>query len=746
MKNLKLILISLLSVSLLSLELIWTRIFSAEYFYTFAFLILSLAILGLGLGALTLRLFPNLNKSKNLGRLFILIGLMSLVSPPLVFKIGLDFTTLFSSWLMVGKFVLTLGLLNSSFFFGGIALAMLFKNDHQDMPRLYMADLLGAGAGVLLSVILMNTLGTPFAAYLSAIPVLIAAVLIYKTWMKIVPVMLIVVSVLMGIYASPLLNSARKEIMPVVYEHWDAMARLKMGSYGEEVPYRNINIDNAANTPIAQFDGNWDKPDSLKFEFDVDVSYLMNLNNNRTFLSLGSGGGLDVLQALQAGASEVHAVEVIPHINELMLNGELADYTGRIYHDPRVTVVTEDGRAYVRKFENKFDIIYSLSSNTWASLASGSFALAENYLFTVEAFKDYWQALTNDGFMMLEHQMYMPRLVSEVMIALQEMGIENVNSHFAIYNMPNKRRNILLLSKQPLSDQVREKAFGPVPPGQRNYKYLLYPAADSVKSNLINQIVLKGWKQTADSTRIDISPCRDDRPFVAQLGLWKNFQFDRLKKVLPYEFSGFPISKLNMVIILLVIVGLMIPLNLIPYFRKGEKLKAAPWLYFFIIGMAFMSVEIVLIQKYTLLIGSSVYSLITIVLTVLVASGIGSRFARTVDLKLIFTIIILWLLMDVLIFKHIIYLLGNMPAYTRILATIVLIAPLGFFMGMPFPKGALKVGEMVDWAFAVNGAASVFGSTLIIMIAFSYGYSVSLLVGAILYLISYFLISLKRAW
>ena len=120
-----------------------------------------------------------------------------------------------------------------------------------------------------------------------------------------------------------------------------------------------------------------------------------------TFLSLGAGGGQDVYQALQDGAKEIHAVEVISHLNELMQDGELAEFSGYIYKAPRVVVISEDARAYVRRFTNKFDLIYSFSSNSFAALASGAFALAENYLYTTEAFIDYWNALSENGYMLI---------------------------------------------------------------------------------------------------------------------------------------------------------------------------------------------------------------------------------------------------------------------------------------------------------------------------------------------------------
>ncbi|MDH4223660.1 MAG: hypothetical protein OEV55_09005, partial [candidate division Zixibacteria bacterium] len=190
MKIQRFIVIALISLTLLGCELVWTRIYSAEFFYSFAFLILSLAILGLGLGALSLRLFGFLNHERSMGIILSLAGFMSLAGPPIAIKLGIDFTKLFISWAMLGKLILTIGLLSSAFFFGGIALALMFRNYHREMPRLYMADLTGAGLGVLLAIILMNHFGTPVASFLVALPVLLAAVLSCRSWVRVVPAIL----------------------------------------------------------------------------------------------------------------------------------------------------------------------------------------------------------------------------------------------------------------------------------------------------------------------------------------------------------------------------------------------------------------------------------------------------------------------------------------------------------------------------------------------------------------------------
>jgi hypothetical protein len=777
MKKTTPLIVALISLTLIPLELTWTRILSAEFFYTFAFLVLSVAILGLGLGGLALRLFASLNRPQLIGLYLCLTAILAVLGPMLVFAIAPDFSSLFSSWLTLGKLGLTVLTLMSAYFFGGLALALIFKENHAAMPQLYMADLLGAGFGVLAAILAMNTFGTLPASVLVALPVLVAAMIVGRGVGKIAPFVLAVLVIVLAPSSDRWLELQRSERAPVIFTHWDAMSKIKVYDYGPDS--RGINIDNVANTPVYRFDGNWADvhPDSV--EWPIDVSHLIRQFDSCVFLSLGSGGGSDVFQALVEGATEIHAVEVNGYINHMMLVADttgylrpqpqpdstelndstavtaeipplmsVAEFSGFIFRDPRVKVATEDARAYVRRFENKFDVIYSLSSNSWAALASGSFALAENYLFTTEAFVDYWHALSDSGFMMMEHQVYAPRLVTEVIDALQRVGVASPLDHFAVYNLPQMRRTMLLLSKRPLSDSLRSFAFGELTPERFGQIHLIYPPAnDSVANHLIARIIEQGWQRVADSATIDISPVTDNRPFVAQMGLWRNFTSEKRAKVSPYaEFSGFPMSSAILLMVLAVTVVIAMPLNLIPFFRRGPRLRAAPWLYFLCIGMAFMAVEIVLIQQFSLLIGPSLYSVATILLTLLVASGLGSRLAKSFGDRTVFSWIALWLVLDAVFFGLLTAWAGGLTQSVRIVIAALLVVPVGFFMGMPFPKAALRVGPLIDWGFAVNGAASVLGSVLVLFVSFTWGFSIALLLAAVVYLIAFMLLNREQAW
>ncbi len=738
MKLKKLLVVALLSLSLIAMELIWTRIFSAEFFYTFAFLIISISILGLGLGGLLLRLVKPLRNSKLLGIYLTLTAVLGVVSPIAIFNTGLDFNQVFNSWSMLWNLVANVFILASGFIAGGMSLSLIFRDDSDQMDKLYMADLIGAGSGVLVAVLLMNIIGTPAAVAYISLPVLIAAFLMLPKYYKSIPLALLVTALILSPNMEDYLKLEREERAEVEFTHWDSMAKLKVYKYSDS--YKGLNIDNVANSPMVGFDGNWDRPDSLKFNFGIDVKYLMDKYDDCTFLSLGAGGGNDVLQALQYGAKEIHAVEVNPYINELLTDGRYADFTGNIYNDSRVKVVSEDARSYIRRFENKFDIIYSLSSNTWAALSSGAFALAENYIFTTEAFQDYWNALSEDGIMMMEHQLYMPRLLSACKEALETEGIQNPEKHIAVIGLPAMRRKALLLSKAEISEDILQNAFYPGMLQHTQHFQLLYPSPDSLPMNIYKHIMDYGWESAADTVKIDISPSYDDRPFVAQLGLMKNFTWEQLgKKLNTYDLLLQPLSKLIMLILIGVVIVIMIPINLLPYLKYKKVFPFSAWMFYFMIGMGFMGVEAILIQKYSLFLGASVYSVATILLSLLLSSGIGAAFSDRFEFKHVFIAIVGLIVLDALVYSKLIYLLGDISLTLRMILTVIFMAPLGFFMGMPFPKMSKKVGNFVDWGFSVNGAASMLGSTLIVLISFELGFNISLIIASLFYVIAYLL-------
>ena len=71
----------------------------------------------------------------------------------------------------------------------------------------------------------------------------------------------------------------------------------------------------------------------------------------------------------------------------------------------------------------------------------------------------------------------------------------------------------------------------------------------------------------------------------------------------------------------------------------------------------------------------------------------------------------------------------------RLIATISILAPLGFLMGFPFPLGIrllkeIKMENHIPWMWGINGVSSVLGSVMTIVIAISFGFTEALLIGA----------------
>jgi len=737
---------ALISISLISLEIVWTRIFSAEFFYSFAFLILSLAVLALGLGALAVRLFPALTDLSHLSTVLALGGFLALFGPPSVLHLGLDFSGLFQSWTMILRLLLTLLLVGSAFFCGGLALTLLFRTFHRGISRLYMADLSGAALGIVFSVWFMNRIGTPATTSLVAVPMLLAAILCARGWRRLLPGVTIMLCLALLPASGRWIKKPAPEKWPVVHTDWDAMAKIKILRRNPHLLM--INVDNVANSAVRRFDGRWQPPPRPPFQFDIDVSYLIQTTSPCRFLSIGAGGGADVLQALQAGAGEIHAVEINPTINRLMTEGFLSDFSGRIYLDHRVRVVTEDARAYIGRHENRFDVILSVSSNTYAALISGAFALAENYLYTVEAMQATIRALSHRGFLVLEHQFYIPRLISTTLEALRRTGVPRPERHIAVFTHPEKKRGILLVSRQPLRESTVEKAFHGIDGARNRDLQRHFPVTPVTRENILGRIVREGWQTVAGDVPIDLSPCTDDRPFISQMGRWKNFNWDQLGRVSGLmEVLGFPLAEAIVWTILAVILLVFLPLNILPYWiGPPSKLPVVAWGYFFSIGAGFMALEVVLIQQFTLLIGPNAYAVMAVLFTLLLGSGLGSRRAQRTHDALPFIAILLWIGLEILLFDTLVSGLSRSPLWTRILVTLPIIFPLGYFMGMPFPKGVDRVGKLVDWGFAVNGTASVLGATAILLVAFNVGLKASLAAGGGLYLMGAILLSFRQRW
>jgi spermidine synthase len=731
--------IGLMAAMLVALEIVWTRIFSAEFFYSFAFLTVSMALLGLGLGALLLRLWPAATQPRTLAVVALLASASAALAPLVVLRLDIDFTALWDTWhnlplLLVGVLALSL-----PFLAGGGFIAAILKTNRGDISGIYMADLVGAALGGLTAVWLMNSFGVPAAAVLCCTLGALAG------WrgsrlQRGGTLLLLLGLAAFSRSADHVLVPARVEPAPVIARHWDALGKITVYVYGATA--RGINIDNAANMLLYRARSNWREstPESLRFR--LDFRSLIRDRNLQKVMIIGAGGGSDVMQAKLAGAGEIHAVEVNRALNQMLLEGEQAEFSGHLYSSPGVHVVNEDARTYSKRHAGHFDLIVSRSANTFAALSSGAFALAENFIFTTEAFVDFYRALSDRGVLFVEHQVYIPRVASAVMAALRDMGVEHPERRFAVYDLPTMHRQVLVLSREADVGELIEHTLTPLFAAADSHSRLLHPV--DRPQQLISRIIADGWQAHWDDARIDISPPTDDRPFVAQMGRWDQLDARRPQQAMGFEFTGFPLAKLMILTVLAVAVAVGVPILLLPMRAEGARLQAADWLYFAAIGIGYMVVEVVWIQQYNLFIGNSAHTFVIVLLGLLLSSGAGSFCSGRFGDRLPFAFVATWLVVHLLAFPMAVAFLGSLDFAWRVALSCLSVAPAGFFMGMAFPKAAARVGELVDWGFAVNGVASVFGATLAIFIAIHAGFAVTLLVGVFCYLVAMLLLGRMR--
>ena len=706
---------------LVALEIVWTRIFSAEFFYSFAFLVVSLAVLGLGLGALSLRFWPTWatfaadwysralgqwNRRARAGRCNApahrIRHAVALWGRPRLAgrRRGVTVATLSGRRSLLRCALAPPPPTRRPTLRGRPSGSSRRRRDcNRRDERLW-----GAGRSrAVLHAWCPSRMGP-------------------GRYQRIGSLALLVALIGTAFVADAALVPKAPTKAPVIAERWDAMGRIRVYAYNAAV--RGIDIDGAANMLLYRVRGDWREGlPAATPEFALDLRPLIRALAAERVMVVGAGGGSEVMQAKWGGAQRVAAVEVNAGLNEMLTHGAQAAFFGHLYESTGVEVHSTDARVYARQHPAAFDLIISRSSNTFAALSSGAFALAENYLFTAEAFADFYRALTADGILLIEHQVYIPRLTSAAIEALRALGLA-AESHLAVYDLPTQRRQVLVLGRQPLAstlvDTTLPALFAAADPASR----ALHPAPTA--KHLISRIVADGWEAHWPTAAIDISPPTDDRPFVAQMGRWDRLDRGRQQQALAFEFAGFPLARLLVVAVLAVVLAVGVPLLLLPRRRGQAGLSGAAWLYFAAIGMGYMLIEVVWIQQYSLLLGHSAYTFPIVLLALLLSSGAGSFYSQRGGPWLPFVFVAAWTAAHLLLFPHVVAICGGLNWGLRVAISCALIAPPGFLMGMPFPRAARYVGECIDWGFAINGVASVFGAALAVFIALHWGFAVAL--------------------
>jgi hypothetical protein len=799
--------IYLTSFSTLLFEISLTRIFSVAQWYHFAFMVVSMALLGYGVSGTFLMLFPSILK-RDTYSLMSNCALLFAISAPLSYIISnhIAFDPVKIAWdsMQIIYILIYYILFSIPFFFSGLTVSIAISKFAERVHRIYFSDLLGAGSGCLISLFIFFLFGASNAVSVASVSGILASSFFYQKrengfpyrfFLIIIPISFIIFSpTFMEIVISPykgLSSALRYPDAKAIKTEWDSISRvdvIKSGAvrfapglslkFQGELPEQiGLTVDGGNLNAITRFSGN---KEEIAFTDYLPSALPYYLTEPHNILIFDPKGGLDVLSAIYHGARHIESIEFYPLLTDIVRR-DYGEFSGWIYDKRRANIKYGDGRTFIRQSKNKYDIIQISPSDALASASTGIHGLTEDYRFTVEAFRDYIGHMNENGILTITLYLLPPprqelRIVGMAIKAMEEMGVGAPEKYISVIRTWGTIT--IIIKKGELNDADIEKinAFCK----DRHFDIEYYPGIKREETNIYNRfqeplyfnLLTKiitppsppplykegngGLRENFFNNYIfDVTPSTDDRPFFHHFFKWNTIAetyntFGR--KWQPFLEGGYLIPVVFIQALAVSIIFIILPLffsnPLVPPLEKGGRGGFLFLLYFLLIGIGFMFAEISMIQKFILFLGHPVYSITTVLFTILISSGIGSYLSgryfkdkgyEVIICKFKFSLIILCgLLITYAIFLP--YLFDKILLESIILRQVlsfILLFPLGFFMGIPFPTG-IKLLEryndrIIPWAWCINGCSSVVSSVLVILIALTFGFKIALISSAAAY-------------
>jgi hypothetical protein len=500
--------------------------------------------------------------------------------------------------------------------------------------------------------------------------------------------------------------------------------------------------------------------------FDGDVARIGFLRESSLYLAhhlrhpasvliIGPGGGRDILAAHAFGQPSVLAIELNPLMRHIVQE-KYGDYSGRPYTLPGVEVIVDEARSRLSGVERSFDVIQLSFIDTFALNAAGGFVFSENYLYTAEAFHEYYRHLTDDGILTVsryfteQYPYEIQRLAALVRVVWGIEGAADPSRHVVV---AKQLLNAVLLAKRTPFTDAELNELGRVAE-ENNIGVLYRPDTPNWFDPGVGEILRTPdlWGHLA-AHPFDISPPIDDRPFFFHLlrgRLAAEELPDRQKE--PFQFLRQWNEALALLYLLVAVVvvlaGLFFLAPLFVLARRRESgvgpRTATPLLFYFAcLGYGFMMLEIPLLQRFVLLLGYPVYALAVVLFSLLLFSGLGSLLSSRLDgdphrrLRGVLVAIVVVGIGSIKVVPALVAALLGTPIVARIAATVAFLAPIGLLLGMPYPLGIGVLRrfdeQLVPWAWGLNGCLSVVASVLAIFIGTRYGFSFAFLSGIAAY-------------
>ncbi len=763
--------VALTTLATLLLELSLTRIFSVVFYYHFAFLAISIALFGLGVGGVLSYLVSGWR-----GQLYRKLGFLSALN---CFLVVLAMVVVLGQKAVIGNGQLALIYFTNAlpFVCSGIIISLVISETIERVNRVYFFDLLGAAAGCILLVQMLEWFGGPNTTLSVAVLFAAAAAIWFNmagyargrlAGVALGLAFALLISVNLRYHFIDVRYAKGQKLENEEFVRWNSFSRIALGHEREShVPM--IFIDADASTGIANFDFDHLTPDNLRDLLHQGPGLPYNIRPGGKTLVIGPGGGWDVARALASGSRDVTGVEINPIIATTIMRQKFSELSRGIYFRPDVHIHVEDGRSYIRRSTDKFQILQATLVDTWASTAAGAFALSENNLYTTDAFRDYLTHLTDDGLLTFTRWGFDPpreslRLISLAISALHDLGENDPARHIVVARAGTKAdlagfgaQDTVIIARKPLSDADIDRARAAIAAGHLSAVYL--PGA-GIPNEFTSLLTTPDPALFEKNYRYNITPVSDNRPFFFYTvqprdlinfvtGASHSSADYKINVAVPLLFESLLVS------IVAVLVILILPPLLLGARLPREKSVLVFLLYFLFIGAGYILIEVALIQKFVLFLGHPTYALTVVIFSMLLSSGLGSYFSRVLigrdDRRLmaaLFSVAVLVALLAAVVTSTVEGGVG-LPRAVKILITVLLIFPAGFAMGMPFPTGLQRLeawhSPATRWAWSLNAASSVLGSVSALVCAIYLGLVQTLLVGGALYLCAFLILALDRA-
>ncbi|HYC21641.1 MAG TPA: hypothetical protein VEI94_03000 [Candidatus Bathyarchaeia archaeon] len=770
-----------ISLAVILLEVSYTRVFSYKLVYYFTYLIISISLLGLGSGGVVVAVVRRLRRASPasliprsclIAAVAVLAGYFVVALLPLqLFKL-IDVSSLQSvqsrlfEAVKLGAICLTLFV---PFFTAGIALATIFATGTERIHRLYFADLLGAGLGCAACVPLIATISPPGSVLLAGFFFALAAVRLARGGSRWLGLALAPVALLLLLGAAfprwlpdPVPDAVKVRPINFAFSRWSPVFRVDV----LRIPDPNIlflSHDGTLSSSMTRFDGN---PTSLAHYDKDDRSYPFQLLGPSPRVAIiGSAGGNEILASLHFDARHITAIELNP-VTVSLLRDRFADFTGHLAEDPRVSLVNAEGRSFLAGDPSRYDLVWFVAPDTYAAMnaaTSGAFVLSESYLYTVEMIDESLAHLEADGLVCaqfgevdFEHKPNRTlRYLATAREALHRIGIDDFERHVLVATTPSfapaVSANIMLRKAPFTAEEVRRFVEHTARLTGGKVRYAWGGAASDGPIGHVISLDGPALEHWYESYPFDVRPATDDSPFFWHFVRFRDVIAGTLRSDMPNLEEG--LGERLLLVLLGVAVVFATLLLLVPLLAARGIWSAIPYkanavVYFAALGLGFMFLEVSLIQRLTLFLGYPTYSLTVTLFSLLLSTGLGSlaseRLGRSRRAMLIglgaglSALVLFYSRMMTPIVAHGI----GWPLGLRIVAAVVMLAPLGLCLGAFMPLGLRVVSsltpygqEFVAWSWAVNGFFSVVSSVLATVLSMSIGFDRVMLLAIAIYLV-----------